>query len=56
MSTKCRKKSTLFNQPTGSKNAIIDHQPGVTRDRLFGVMKDEDRPHLALTIIDTGGL
>ena len=29
-------KSTLFNRLTEERKAIVDDQPGVTRDRLFG--------------------
>mgnify|MGYP001827241729 CR=1 FL=1 len=46
-------KSTLFNRLTRSRDAIVDDQPGVTRDRLYGRGKIGDRPFLA---VDTGGL
>ncbi|MBT5817858.1 MAG: ribosome biogenesis GTPase Der, partial [Proteobacteria bacterium] len=29
-------KSTLFNRLTRSREALVDDQPGVTRDRLYG--------------------
>ena len=29
-------KSSLFNRLVGSRRAIVDDQPGVTRVRLFG--------------------
>jgi GTP-binding protein len=45
-------KSTLFNRLSRSKNALVDDQPGVTRDRLYSTVRWEDHP---LTIIDTGG-
>ena len=45
-------KSTLFNRLAGKKLAIVDDQPGVTRDRRFarGSLGD-----LELTLIDTAG-
>ncbi len=46
-------KSTLFNRLTGTRAAIVDPQPGVTRDRREG----EGRlGHLAFRVIDTAGL
>ena len=29
-------KSTIFNRIIGTRLSIVDDQPGVTRDRLFG--------------------
>jgi GTP-binding protein len=46
-------KSTLFNRLVGRKLALVDDEPGVTRDRREGEAKLAD---LALTIIDTAGL
>ena len=46
-------KSTLFNRLVGRKIALVDDQPGVTRDRREGEAKLGD---LAFTIIDTAGL
>lgn len=46
-------KSTLFNRLTGSRDAIVDDQPGVTRDRIMGRGRHADRP---FRVIDTGGL
>ncbi|MGB5705816.1 MAG: ribosome biogenesis GTPase Der [Arenicellales bacterium] len=46
-------KSTLFNRLTKSRDAIVDGQPGVTRDRLYGRGKMGDKPFL---VVDTGGL
>ena len=46
-------KSTLFNRLVGRKLALVDDQPGVTRDRRAGDAKLGD---LAFTIIDTAGL
>jgi GTP-binding protein len=45
-------KSTLFNRLSRSRHALVDDQPGVTRDRLYAAVRWEDHP---LTIIDTGG-
>ena len=45
-------KSTLFNRLSRSRGALVDDQPGITRDRLYASIRWEDIP---LTIIDTGG-
>ncbi|EGD60566.1 GTP-binding protein EngA [Novosphingobium nitrogenifigens DSM 19370] len=45
-------KSTLFNRLVGKKLALVDDQPGVTRDRRFG---DAELLGLAFTIVDTAG-
>jgi GTP-binding protein len=46
-------KSTLFNRLVGKKLALVDDQPGVTRDRRSGEARLGD---LNFTIIDTAGL
>jgi GTPase len=46
-------KSTLFNRLVGQKLALVDDEPGVTRDRREGEGKLGD---LAFIIIDTAGL
>ena len=46
-------KSTLFNRLVGQKLALVDDQPGVTRDRREGQGRLGD---LEFTIIDTAGL
>ncbi len=46
-------KSTLFNRLVGKKLALVDDQPGVTRDRRFGPGHLGD---LDFTAIDTAGL
>jgi GTP-binding protein len=45
-------KSTLFNRFVGSRKAIVDDTPGVTRDRHYGKSYWNGRD---FTIIDTGG-
>lgn len=45
-------KSTLFNRLVGKKLALVDDQPGVTRDRRFG---DATLLGLDFTIVDTAG-
>ena len=45
-------KSTLFNRLTGTHSAVIDAQPGVTRDRHYGFATIED---VEWILIDTGG-
>jgi GTP-binding protein len=46
-------KSTLFNRLVGRRVALVDDQPGVTRDRREGDAKLGD---LSFKIIDTAGL
>jgi GTP-binding protein len=46
-------KSTLFNRLVGRKLALVDDQPGVTRDRREGEARLLD---LAFTVVDTAGL
>ena len=45
-------KSTLFNRLVGKKLALVDDQPGVTRDRRMG---DAEIAGLKFTIVDTAG-
>ena len=45
-------KSTLFNRLIGKKIALVDDQPGVTRDRREG---DGELLGLKFTIVDTAG-
>jgi GTP-binding protein len=46
-------KSTLFNRLVGRRLALVDNQPGVTRDLREGAAKLGD---LKFTVIDTAGL
>jgi GTPase len=46
-------KSTLFNRLVGRKVALVDDQPGVTRDRREGIGRIAD---LTFTLYDTAGL
>ena len=46
-------KSTLFNGLTRSRDALVANQPGVTRDRNYGLAKLGAHPCI---LIDTGGL
>ena len=46
-------KSTLFNRLVYSQKAIVNDQPGVTRDRKYGHGKLAD---LEFTLIDTAGI
>ncbi len=45
-------KSTLFNRLVGRRQAIVDDQPGVTRDRQYG---DAEWSGRRFTLVDTGG-
>jgi GTPase len=45
-------KSTLFNRITRSRDALVDDQPGVTRDRLYASV---GWGKASFTLIDTGG-
>src|SRR5213596_45101 len=46
-------KSTLFNRLIGRRDAIVDAQPGVTRDRHFGAAEWNGR---RFWLVDTGGM
>ena len=45
-------KSTLFNRLTRSRSALVDDRPGITRDRLHGIINHEG---ITMTLVDTGG-
>ena len=46
-------KSTLFNQLTGTRDAIVADRPGLTRDRRYGTAR---RHGGRFIVVDTGGL
>ncbi len=47
-------KSTLFNALTRSRDALVHDQPGVTRDRNYGVCRAN--PERPFVVVDTGGI
>ena len=47
-------KSTLFNALTRSRDALVHDQPGVTRDRHYGICRPEGGR--AFSVVDTGGI
>lgn len=46
-------KSTLFNRLTRTRDALVADQPGLTRDRQYGVGRLGPSPYI---VVDTGGL
>ena len=46
-------KSTLFNQLTGTRDALVADRPGLTRDRRYGTAR---RHGGGFIVVDTGGL
>ena len=46
-------KSSLFNRLSGTRKAIVDPTPGVTRDRHYQQVTVEDR---IFVLVDTGGI
>ena len=46
-------KSTLFNQLTRTRDALVANLSGLTRDRKYGDGKLGDQPYI---VIDTGGI
>ncbi|NIL99121.1 MAG: GTP-binding protein, partial [Planctomycetales bacterium] len=46
-------KSRLFNRILGKRIAIVENEPGVTRDRNYAEWEYQGR---RMTLVDTGGL
>ena len=46
-------KSTLFNRILGTRDAIVDDKPGVTRDRIYAECTYQGH---RFQVVDTGGL
>ncbi|MEM9315996.1 MAG: GTPase, partial [Pseudomonadota bacterium] len=46
-------KSTLFNQLTRTRDALVADYAGLTRDRRYGEARVGERPCI---VIDTGGV
>ncbi len=46
-------KSTLFNRLVGERSAVVESQPGTTRDRIYGELEWRGR---AFAIVDTAGI
>ncbi len=46
-------KSTIFNRLVGKKISIIEDTPGITRDRIYGMVEYKD---YSFHLVDTGGI
>jgi GTP-binding protein len=46
-------KSTLFNRLIGQRRSIVTDEPGITRDRIYGIVSWHRRSY---EIVDTGGI
>ncbi len=46
-------KSTLFNRLCGFRKAIVGDEPGITRDRIYGSVRWNEK---SISVLDTGGL
>src|SRR5262252_7805836 len=46
-------KSTLFNRLIGQRRSIVTDEPGITRDRIYGIVSWHGRSY---EIVDTGGI
>ncbi|MBI4466989.1 MAG: 50S ribosome-binding GTPase, partial [Acidobacteria bacterium] len=45
-------KSSLFNRLTRTRRAIVTDEPGITRDRLYGLVTWQGK---SFEVVDTGG-
>jgi GTP-binding protein len=46
-------KSTLFNRLIGQRRSIVTDEPGITRDRIYGILNWDGRTY---EVVDTGGI
>jgi GTPase len=46
-------KSTLFNRLCGTRKAIVGDEPGITRDRIYGSVRWNEK---SIELLDTGGM
>jgi GTPase len=46
-------KSALFNRLCGTRKAIVGDEPGITRDRIYGSVRWNNK---SIAVLDTGGL
>src|ERR1700683_111916 len=46
-------KSTIFNRLTGTRRSIVTHEPGITRDRIYGTATWQGR---TFEVVDMGGI
>jgi GTPase len=46
-------KSTLFNRLIGQRRSIVTDEPGITRDRIYGILNWHGRVY---EVVDTGGI
>jgi len=46
-------KSTLFNRLCGTRKSIVGDEPGITRDRIYGKIRNGGK---TISVLDTGGM
>ena len=46
-------KSTLFNRLTETRRSIVGDEPGITRDRIYGIVEWKSK---TFALVDTGGI